>query len=79
MIKKILYRYEREGGGVTVSTEKPTGEYTEALRLIADDGKLLTLDGEKLCAGIDVDDPTGWYEVDDPFFAHEMAIDRKAM
>lgn len=66
MQTKKLYRYEREGGGVTVSTDAPTGPYTECLRLIADDGKMLTLDGADLCAVVDVDSPEGWHEVEAP-------------
>ena len=43
MITKTLYRYEREPGCITVSTEQPTNvEYTEIYRLIADEGKVLT-------------------------------------
>ena len=63
---KPLYRYEREDGGVTVSPIKPDCEYTEKVRLIADEGKMLTLDGERLCRVIDADSAEGWYEVDAP-------------
>ena len=63
---KPLYRYEREDGGVTVSPIKPECEYTEKVRLIADEGKALTNDGEKLCPAIDVESAEGWYEVDAP-------------
>lgn len=72
---KRLYRYEREPGKVTVSTDKPTGEYTGLIRLIAADGKLLTKDGKTFCGVVDVDDTAGWYEVDDPFFALELVTD----
>lgn len=61
-----LYRYIREDGGVTVSTVKPDCEYAEKIRLVADEGKMLTLGGETLCACADVDSIDGWYEVDAP-------------
>ncbi|MBQ7095828.1 MAG: hypothetical protein IJN80_05215 [Clostridia bacterium] len=63
---KTLYRYEREGGGVTVSTERPDCTYTELFRIIADEGKAITLNGEDLRAVVDVDCVDGWYEVDAP-------------
>ena len=63
---KPLYRYEREDGGITVSLKKPDCEYAEKMRLVADEGKMLTKDGENLCRVIDVDSADGWYEVDAP-------------
>ena len=66
MESKILYRYERENGGITDSLNKPDCKYIERLRLIADQGKLLTNDGENFCSVIDVDSEEGWYEVDVP-------------
>lgn len=71
MIIKTLYRYIREDGGVTVSPEKPDCEYTELVRIIADDGKMLTRDGEVLCPVIDTDGVDGWYEVDVPTDSNE--------
>lgn len=64
MQSKTLYRYTREDGGITVSTEKPDCEYTTLTRLIADEGKALTKDGEHLMNAIDVDSTEGFYEVD---------------
>lgn len=64
MIIKELYRYEREAGKITVSLEKPDCEYTVKFRLIADEDKELTKDGENFTTCIDVDDTEGWYEVD---------------
>ena len=61
-----LYKYTRPEGGTTVSPEKPEGEYTEAVRLVADEGKVLTLDGENFTECVDVDSEAGWYEVDKP-------------
>jgi hypothetical protein len=60
-----LYKYNRADGGVTVSPVKPEGEYTEMYRLVADEGKALTQDGENLTTCIDTDTPEGWYEVYD--------------
>lgn len=62
----ILYRYEREGGGITTSPIKPDVEYTERFRLIADEGKMLTTDGVTLVECVDVSTVDGWYEVDAP-------------
>ena len=62
----VLYRYEREGGGVTVSPVKPDVEHTELYRLVADEGKMLTQDGENLYFCTDVESADGWYEVDAP-------------
>lgn len=63
---KTLYRYAREDGGITVSPIKPNVEYTELYRLIADEGKAVTMDGENLYSVIDVNEPDGFYEVDAP-------------
>lgn len=61
-----LYRYTRPGGGVTVSTIKPECEHTEKIRLVADEDKMLTVDGEALYGCADVESVEGWYEVDAP-------------
>ena len=62
-----LYKYERVGGGVTVSPVKPENtEYTEMYRLVADEGKVLTKDGVNLTACADVESIDSWYEVDNP-------------
>ena len=61
-----LYKYEREGGGVTVSPINPDCEYTEMVRLVADEGKVLTNDGQNFTSCVDVETADGWYEVDDP-------------
>ena len=62
---KTLYRYEREPEKITVSTEKPDGEYTEIYRLIADEGKILT-NGETEACCVDVESSDGWTEVEAP-------------
>lgn len=61
-----LYHYKRENGGVTVSPIKPSCEYTEQLRLVADDDKMLTKDGCDLRGVVDVTSVDGWYEVEEP-------------
>ena len=58
-----LYRYERADGGVTVSPIKPECEYTERVRLVADEGKELTKDGENFTTCVDTDTADGWREV----------------
>lgn len=59
-----LYKYSREDGGITTSPIKPETEYTEMVRLIADEGKDLTKDGENTTPCVDTDSTDGWYEVD---------------
>ena len=66
MTVKELYCFEREKGKVTVSTEKPDCDFTLRYRLIAEEGKELTKDGENFATCIDVDSPEGWYTVDIP-------------
>lgn len=67
-----LYRFERKAGKTTVSLDKPDVEYTTATRLIADEGKALTQDGENLTFCVDVDTADGWYEVDAPIEEEEI-------
>lgn len=62
---KTLYRFIRPNGGVTVSLTKPDCEYTEKVRLIADEGKVLT-DGETVTPCVDTDTPDEWTEIDAP-------------
>lgn len=66
MKELILYKFNREDGGVTVSLTKPEQEYTQMYRIVAEEGKLLTKDGDFLVSVIDVDSTDGWYEVDKP-------------
>jgi hypothetical protein len=61
-----LYRYVRADGGITVSPNKPEGEYTEMYRLIADEGLVLTYNGEIVGEVIDTDTTEGWTEVEKP-------------
>lgn len=64
MINKTIYRYEREPGKITVSTDIPeNAEYQELHRLIADKGMILVKDGnETFC--VDTDDIEGWVEIE---------------
>lgn len=59
-----LYRYTRPDGGVTVSTVKPSVDYTELFRLVADEGYTLT-NGETTTACIDTDNPDNWTKIED--------------
>lgn len=60
-----LYRYTRPDGGISVSPIKPNVEYTEMVRLVADEGKALT-DGTNTTICIDVSSAEGWTEIDAP-------------
>lgn len=66
-----LYRYVRENGGVTISPNKPKCKYTEKYRIVADEGKLLTLDGVNTTTCADVESIEGWYEIDAPEYETE--------
>ena len=71
---KPLYRFKREDGGITVSPIKPDGEYTEKVRMIADEGKAITKDGENFYSVIDADSAEGYYEVEAPMFEREESL-----
>lgn len=60
-----LYRYVRDGGGVTVSIDAlPDGmEHTTLFRIVAEDGMQLVKGGEMYGGCIDTDDAEGWVEV----------------
>jgi hypothetical protein len=60
-----LYKYKRENGGTTISPVKPDCEHTEMVRLVADEGKVLT-DGENMTTCVDTDTADGWTEIDAP-------------
>ena len=64
MVDKILYRYNRKDGGITVSLEEPSTEYIILHRLIADEGMILT-DGNINTPCIDTEFPQSWREVVD--------------
>ncbi|MBP3206148.1 MAG: hypothetical protein J6M66_12105 [Lachnospiraceae bacterium] len=69
MIRKMLYRTEREGGGYTVSPERPEGKgYNVRWRLIAEEGRAIT-NGETTVTVIDVQhrkDCEAWSDCDLP-------------
>ena len=68
MIRKMLYKSERKGGGYTVSLIKPEGSYQVRWRLIAEEGKGIT-DGEQIVTVIDVihrKDCENWTDCDLP-------------
>lgn len=67
-----LYKYKRANGGVTVSPVKPSREYKEMCRIVADEGMLLKK-GDVLTSCADVDSTEGWTEVEDA----EMQDDEK--
>lgn len=68
MQKIILYRYKRPDGGTTIGPNEPDQgtEYTMLYRIIADEGKALTDGTDFTTPCIDVDDISGWYEIDEP-------------
>ena len=55
MIRKMLYRTEREAGGYTVSSARPPKgiRYKVRWRLVADEGRAIT-DGENVVTVIDL-------------------------
>lgn len=59
-----LYKYKRADGGTTISPIKPDCEYTEMMRLVADEGKILINDGENFTVCIDTDMTEGWSEIE---------------
>lgn len=62
MKRKMLYRYLREDGGVTVSPVKPSGTaYTKRYRLFAEEGQAIT-NGEIVTTVIDVETWAGWHD-----------------
>jgi hypothetical protein len=82
MQKLNLYRYTRENGGITTSLQKPTNtEYDIIYRLVADEGKVLTTDGENLtpCVDIEVADFPKWYETDEPIEVEEEPIEEEQL
>ena len=68
MIRKMLYKSERKGGGYTVSLIKPEGHYQVRWRLIAEEGRAIT-NGEITVTVIDVQhrkDCEAWRDCDLP-------------
>jgi hypothetical protein len=75
MKTQILYRYVRSNGGTTVSPVVPESDvsYTETIRLVADEGKMLT-NGEIIASCIDVDNTNGWSEIDKEVIEDERNV-----
>lgn len=73
---KELYKYEREPGKFTVSTDKPDCVYEIMYRIIADEGKLVTQNGvDGYCAtDVSEDNKEGWFEIIDPNFEAVLEI-----
>ena len=68
MIRKMLYKSKRKGGGYTVSLIKPEGSYQVRWRLIAEEGRAIT-NGEIITQAIDVlhrKDCEDWADCDLP-------------
>lgn len=61
-----LYKYPCGGGVITVTPKPHRGIHTEMVRLVADEGKVLTKDGTTFFKVIDVDSAEDWMEVEDP-------------
>ena len=77
MIRKMLYKSERKGGGYTVSLIKPEGSYQLRWRLIAEEGKAIT-NGEQIVTVIDVihrKDCENWTDCDLPEEENTESID----
>lgn len=58
-----LWKTVRQNGGITVSPV--SGDYSDSVRLIANEGMLLT-DGNVMTPCVDVKDTSGWAEIDAP-------------
>ena len=77
MIRKMLYKSERKGGGYTVSPVKPEGSYQVRWRLIAEEGRAIT-NGEIITQVIDVmhrKDCEAWTDCELPEELNTESID----
>ena len=77
MIRKMLYKSERKGGGYTVSLIKPDGSYQVRWRLIAEEGRAIT-NGEIITQAIDLlhrKDCEDWTDCDLPEEQNMESID----
>jgi hypothetical protein len=64
MTQKPLYKYEHDGM-TTVSPIKPAQDYTEMVRVIADEGMILQLADGTLTPCVDVETCEGITEIED--------------
>ena len=62
MIIMNTYKYYEDERHCCVSPIKPDCEYTEAVRLIAEEGHALTKDGINYYYCVDADSADGWLE-----------------
>ena len=62
MIIMNTYKYYEDERHYCVSPIKPDCEYTEAVRLIAEEGHALTKDGINYYYCVDADSADGWLE-----------------
>ena len=62
MIIMNTYKYYEDERHYCVSPIKPDCEYTEAVRLIAEEGNALTKDGINYYYCVDADSVDGWLE-----------------
>lgn len=62
MIIMNTYKYYEDERHYCVSPTKPDCEYTEAVRLIAEEGHALTKDGINYYYCVDADSVDGWLE-----------------
>ena len=79
MTRKMLYKSAREGGGFTVSLQKPDVPYQVRWRLIADEGRAIT-DGETTATVIDVlhrSDCDAWTDCDLPDELQPISIEER--
>ena len=77
MIRKMLYKSARKGGGYIVSLIKPEGKYQVRWRLIAEKGRAIT-NGEQIVTVIDVihrKDCEAWTDCDLPEVEEEVGND----
>lgn len=63
MIIMNTYKYYEDERHYCVSPIKPDCEYTEAVRLIAEEGHALTKDGINYYYCVDADSVDGWLEI----------------
>lgn len=61
-----IYKYRRADGGISISPVKPASPYAEMVRLVADEGKVLTIDGENFTSCVDTYTAEGWRETEEP-------------
>lgn len=66
MTVKLLYRYTREDGGISVSPTEPKQEHSVLYRIIADEGMSLVRDGQTFGSVTDTKFQDGWSEIETP-------------